>query len=172
MEASDLSDIYWSTTLPQDLIKSGVTNPQINIFFAAQVKKKNRGFLSSDILVENMIQHRGDIHHLFPYDYLKKQGLERSEMNQIANFVYAETGINVRIGNKSPKEYFADVLAQVRGGKAKYGSITDEADLKKNLQENCIPESIFELTYEDYEQFLVQRRKLMAQKIEKYYKNL
>lgn len=172
IEASELSSVYWTTTLPQELVKSGVTNPQINIFFAAQVKKKDRGFLSSDILVESMIQHRGDIHHLFPYDYLKKAGYERSESNQIGNFVYAETGINIKIGNKAPKDYFREVLEQVGGGKAKYGSITTKENLDKNLRENCIPESIFEMTHENFEEFLSERRKLMAKKIETYYKSL
>ncbi len=41
-----------------------------------------------------------------------------------------------------------------------------------NLEQNCIPESIFEMTLDNYPQFLEERRKLMAQKIEKYYKAL
>ena len=46
-------------------------------------------------------------------------------------------------------------------------------DLKKNMEENCIPFEIKDWTFEDYlEKFLPQRRKLMAKKIEEYYKKL
>lgn len=172
IEGAELSGVFWSIGLVRELEKAGTANPMLNMFFAAQIKNKDRGFLSSDILVENMIQHRGDIHHLFPYDYLKKLGFERSHTNQIANFVYAETGINVRIGNNPPNKYFAEILEQVRGGKAKYGGITSEEQLRSNLAANCIPEMIFEADANDYDLFIAERRKLMAEKIEKYYKSL
>jgi len=171
IEASELSEVFWRTALPQSMVKSGTSNPLINIFFAAQIKARDHGFLSSDILVDHMVQHRGDIHHIFPYDYLKKEGLARSETNQIANFVYAETGINIRIGKKVPRDYFAEILAQVEGGKGKYGSIADKQELLENLEENCIPEIIFDLDVNGYEQFLHERRSLMANKIEHYYAN-
>jgi hypothetical protein len=45
-------------------------------------------------------------------------------------------------------------------------------DFKKNLQMNCIPESIFEMTALDYERFLSERRQLMAMKIKEYYNSL
>jgi len=43
---------------------------------------------------------------------------------------------------------------------------------KKNLQMNCIPESIFEMTTLDYDRFLSERRQLMAKKIKEYYLSL
>ena len=54
----------------------------------------------------------------------------------------------------------------------KYGNITSERTLRSNLRQNCIPEMIFEARYKDYELFLEERRKLMAGKIENYYKSL
>lgn len=38
-------------------------------------------------------------------------------------------------------------------------------ELKENLRQHCIPESIFNHLAEDYDQFLEERRKLMAAKI-------
>ncbi|MDO8591408.1 MAG: DUF262 domain-containing protein [bacterium] len=172
VEKSLLTDAFWEVGLPQELDKAGSNNPMLSVFFASQAKAKNKGFLSSDILVGDMIQLRGDIHHVFPNDYLKKSGVERDRINQIANFVYAETGINVRIGNKSPKQYFKEVQNQMSGGALRYGSIADKAELTKNLRQNCIPPTIFEMEFGDYENFLEQRRKLMAQKIQKYYQSL
>ena len=46
------------------------------------------------------------------------------------------------------------------------------AELNKNLQANAIPQLIFDATYKDFEPFLSERRRLMAAKIEKYYKSL
>lgn len=40
------------------------------------------------------------------------------------------------------------------------------------MVQNCIPKSIFDMDIESYPQFLEERRKLMAEKIEKYYKSL
>ncbi|PIP34501.1 hypothetical protein COX68_03935, partial [Candidatus Falkowbacteria bacterium CG_4_10_14_0_2_um_filter_41_15] len=44
-------------------------------------------------------------------------------------------------------------------------------ELRKNLEQHCIPETIFDMTIDDYEDFLDQRRRLMAKKIENFYKN-
>ena len=51
---------------------------------------------------------------------------------------------------------------------------TKELDdaLYENLEENCIPKEIINMMVKDYEDFLQERRKLMAKLIEKYYKNL
>lgn len=117
IEASSLSGSFWEVTLLQELDKSGLNNPVINTFFAAQIKEKDHGFLSSDITIQDMIENRGDVHHLFPYDYLKKNGFDRAESNQIANFVYAETPVNIRVSNKSPKQYFDQIKEQIKNGK-------------------------------------------------------
>ena len=44
--------------------------------------------------------------------------------------------------------------------------------LKENLKANSIPESIFDGTVDNYDLFLKERRKLMAEKIRDYYFNL
>jgi hypothetical protein len=49
---------------------------------------------------------------------------------------------------------------------------TPEAQLRENLAMNCIPESILSAEVGDYEQFLKDRRRLMAKKIEAYYNSL
>lgn len=172
IEEANLSSIFWNVRLVSDLNKSIVTSPYLSVFFAAQVYRNDKGFLSNTVTVRDMIQQRGDIHHVFPKDYLRKKFESRNDYNQIANFVYAQTEVNIRIGNKAPKDYFKDVLDQCNGGKVTYGTIQDMVELKKNLRAHCIPESIFEMTIDDYPKFLEDRRKLMAKKIEKYYKVL
>lgn len=50
--------------------------------------------------------------------------------------------------------------------------ITSISELNENFEENCIPESFGNMEIEDYSFFLEQRRKLMSEKIKKYYNNL
>jgi hypothetical protein len=41
--------------------------------------------------------------------------------------------------------------------------------LKENLRANCIPESIMDMSADNYHDFLLERRQLMAMKIRDYY---
>lgn len=172
IEAADLSEAFWNARLVQELDKASINSPFLNLFFAAQIKCNDKGFLSTDITVGNLISHRGDIHHLFPREYLKAKGLERGDYNQIANFAYAQSEINIKIGKKSPKEYMGEVRKQCEGGKPKYGGINDEMTLRENLKQNCVPEEFEKMEIEDYEVFLKMRRKLIAKKIKDYYFSL
>jgi len=172
MEESELSDSFWNVGLVNELDKSIISSPYLNVFFAAQVHDNDEGFLSTDITVRDMIIHRGDIHHIFPKNLLRKKYDSKTEYNQIANFVYAQQEINIAIGDKSPDIYMNEMLMQCESKKIKYGNITDKERLMTNLKKHCIPESIFKMNIDNYHEFLIERRKLMAEKIKKYYKVL
>lgn len=172
VEEAELSDAFWEAGLVQSLNTSVASSPYFNVYLASQVKVKDKGFLSREITVADLITHRGDIHHLFPRDYLKKHGLKRGQYNQIANYVYMQAETNIKIGNKDPKAYFSELLNQVKTNNMTYGAITDKKELLVNLKENCIPETILEADIGNYNLFLQKRRKLIAQKIKKYYLSL
>jgi len=70
IEEAELSSAFWSAGLVQKLSSSSINNPILGVFFASQVKEGDKGFLSRDITVQNLIIHRGDIHHIFPKEYL------------------------------------------------------------------------------------------------------
>lgn len=169
IENGELSDAFWEVSLVQSLGYAAATNPQFNVFLASQVVAGDKGLFSEFVTVKDMLEHRGDIHHIFPRNYLKKAGLTRGKYNQVANYVYTQSEINIRIGDKAPKDYFTDLIKQFDGGELKYGSLQDMDALKNNLKQNCIPESIIDMDLDDYDYFLVQRRKLIAQKIKDYY---
>ena len=172
VEAAELSDGFWNVALVQNLETSATFSPYFNLFCASQVKFNDKGFLSKDITVKNLIELMGDVHHIFPKEYLKKLGHKRSSYNQIANYVYMQSEINIKIGYKSPRVYLNEILEQVNGGKLRYGGIDSKDMLKENMKANCIPESVFELEGDKYEEFLLQRRELIAEKIKNYYKSL
>lgn len=44
--------------------------------------------------------------------------------------------------------------------------------LKENLAENCIPETVIEMDASRYDEFLIERRKLMAVMMRRYYMSL
>ena len=50
---------------------------------------------------------------------LKGPGLPRGRYNQIANFLLAQSEINIAIGKKPPKQYFEELAEQCAGGPKK-----------------------------------------------------
>jgi hypothetical protein len=172
VEEAELSDAFWNFGLVQNMDTSVASSPYFNVYIVAQVKAKDHGLFSKDITVADMIAHKGDIHHIFPRDYLKKLGKKRGEYNQIANYVYMQSEINIKVGNKAPHVYFQEVVAQCNGGALKYGGIQSASDLAANLRMNCIPDNVVLMSDKDYPDFLSQRRELMAEKIKDYYYSL
>ena len=169
-EKRQLSETFWSDYLVDRLDTPVTSSPFWKTYLVAQIFFGDRGFLSDSIKIQYLIENRGDVHHIFPKDYLKRNGYKnKQQYNQIANFAMLQTEINIAVSNRAPREYMSDVKAQCNGQDNKYGLISNEEDLKRNLQENSIPEEIVEMTYEDYEEFLQKRRVLMAEKIKKYY---
>jgi hypothetical protein len=168
-EEAELSDAFWNASLPQSLDTSVASSPYFHVFLASQVKANDKGFLSKDVLVSDLISLRGDIHHLFPKDYLKKHGLESSKYNQIGNYVYMQSEINIKVGNKSPNEYFQLINKQIVDGNQQVSGLATQQQLIDNLKMNCVPIEIQDMNVSQYNDFLVLRRKLMAIKMRDYY---
>lgn len=173
IEESDLSDAFWTVTLPASLETTSTVSPFFQTFLAAQVAGNARGFLSKGVTVAAMHQQAGDIHHIVPKDYLQKTGFpDRGDYNQVANFALTETSINISISNKPPAEYMADIETQIYSGMLTLGEITAREDLLQNLAENAVATNLIEVTAGNYREYLDQRRKLMAFVIRSYYQKL
>lgn len=172
VEQAELSDSFWNFGLIQRLDTSVGSSPVFHVYQAAQVKGQDRGFLSRDITVADIILYKGDIHHIFPKNYLKTNNKSRGDYNQIANYVLMQQEINIAIGAKSPNVYFNELRDQCKGGKLKYGAIDTLDELLQNIKTHCIPESIFESKVDSYDDFLIERRKLMVEKMKNYYASL
>ena len=118
---------------------SVASSPYFNVYIAAQVFANDKGFLSRDITVRDLITHKGDVHHIFPKNYLKNNGFTRNRYNQIANYVIMQSEINISISDKAPSVYFSDLLIQCKNGKNLYGAINDLDQIKENFRMHCIP---------------------------------
>ena len=128
-----MSDSFWNTLLPQNMDTSSSNSPYFLVFQAAQTKLNDRGFLSRDITVRDLVLNRSDVHHIFPRNHLKKQGLSRGRYNQIANYAVTQTEINIAIGDRDPVDYFSELGQQCASGSLKYGGITDRDEMEENL---------------------------------------
>lgn len=171
-EAAFLSDAFWNVRLVQSLETSAISSPYYNVYVAAQNFLGDRSLLSNSAKVCELVAVTGDVHHIFPKKYLQDNGYnDKNLYNQVANYAYLDTGINISVGKKEPKDYFSEALAGCTGTQ-KVGTITDETSFWENLDTNCIPHEIVHMTYVDYMEFLKQRRVLMAKKIRKYYELL
>lgn len=173
MEAGELSNAYWDNIMPANLNTSVSSSPYFNLYVMSQIYDKDKAFLSKSITVQQLIEERGDVHHVFPKKYLQSNGYNNNrQYNQIVNYAYTEQVVNLAIKANSPKEYMALIKAQINGQQMKIGEINNMDSLEKNLKMNCIPKSIFEMKSSDYEGFLEERRKLIVEKIHDYYNRL
>ena len=170
VEASALSDTFWTVTLPQNLETSSVNSPAFNVFLAAQVHLNCNSLLMNGIKVSDLITVAGDIHHIFPRAYLKKNGIDsKTKYNQVANYIYLDTQVNKAISDDAPCDYFSKAFMQCETKAIELGNICNLSQLNENLQENCIPLSVKNMDASSYEEFLTERRKLMASMMKRYY---
>lgn len=168
-----LNPTFWDNILVENFNTSVASSPYWKMYLIAQIALNDNAFLSKNMKVKSLVEGRGDVHHIFPKDYLQKNGKNnRSLYNQIANFALIQTEINLQITNKAPNKYMLEVLQQCENQNATIGSIIDKEALKENLKTNCIPSEFIDMDVVEYDEFLEKRRKLMANKIKEYYYSL
>ena len=173
VEASSLSDSFWAVTLPQNLETSSVNSPAFNVFIAAQVNLNCNSLLMNGTKVSDLITIAGDVHHIFPRAYLKNNGVDnKTKYNQVANYIYLDTQVNKAISDDAPCVYFTRARRQCDTKEIVLGNISDAELLAVNLSENCIPDNVDKMDVSSYETFLLERRKMMADLIKKYYKGI
>jgi hypothetical protein len=170
---ANLGDDFWNVTLPQTLESSSTASPTFLVYQAAQCRGKDDSFLGKGSCVRDLIES-GDIHHIFPKNYLQKNGINQKIMyNQIANYVVLNKTINIAIGDKAPSDYLKVVKESCeQGSSSKYSVISSIEKLQENLHANSIPDSLATMDFNDYDSFLQKRRILMAQKIRDYFYSL
>ncbi|MCI0485903.1 MAG: DUF262 domain-containing protein [Blastocatellia bacterium] len=97
--------------------------------------------------------HFIQFHHIFPKSLLQQAGYEKSEINEIANMAFITGRTNRRISNKTPGDYFKDII-QLRG--------------EDTLRHQKIPMDQELWKIENYRDFLEERRKLLAASINEF----
>ncbi|NRD24101.1 DUF262 domain-containing protein [Winogradskyella litoriviva] len=172
MEQNNLGKNFWEFTLVSQLESSSVNNNAYNVYLAAQCYGNAPAFLSKSMKISSLIEQRGDVHHMFPKKYLAQNGYTPKQYNQVANFVYTEQATNIKVGMQTPKDYLAKVIEQIQDGVFDVSTLDAKEGLKENLKLNDVPDTLYISTHIDYNNFLEERRKLMAAKIKNYYEQL
>lgn len=173
IEAAELSETFWNIGLVQRLETSAINSPYFNTFIAAQIHNSEDALFSKGTKISDLITIIGDVHHIFPKQYLIKNGWkDKATYNQIANYTYLDTQVNKDISDDAPYVYFGKAFAACDNGESAYGNISIRSELLANLNDNCIPTDIVAMEHTDYLCFLDKRRKMMAKKIQNYYNNL
>ena len=168
LERAGLSDAFWNEEFMQKLMTSGPKNVYFNVFLASQIRANDKGFLSRDITVRDLFAGQKDIHHIFPQNYLQELRVGKKQQNQLANLVVMQREINIAIDDTTPTEYFSRLQVGCGNGVPTYGGINNSEELRENLDAHCIPKGDFE----NYDEFLKERRQLMVNKIRDYYSSL
>lgn len=174
IEDAELSDAFWDYGLVQRLETPNSSSPALSAYFAAQIVNVDKGLFSANSTVRDLFG-ASDVHHIFPKNYLKQTEVlnVRSIYNQVANYTYLDTPVNVKIGDKAPNVYFKEAFDSATETENVFGTPMTLDELKKNMAMNCIPLDIVNWDYNQYiNDFLPQRRKLMAAKIKAYYQGL
>ena len=167
LEMQELTDIYWTSTLPDEFDKTNTSNQFWNVFVAAQRKLNYHGFLTPQLKVGDMTTP--NIHHIFPKSYLIAHNKDKDEYNKIANFVYLRDDINKKLDDDAPRVYFEKIM---KFDGVFNNEISDRDTLVQNLKENAVPLEVIQYDVSNYADFLEKRRVEMTKLIKDYYYSL
>jgi hypothetical protein len=160
-----LTHDFWTITLPNSLETQSSNSPGLNAYEASQnllgfkvlfSHKKIADMLDPTIEAKKKALDR---HHLFPRGHLRTIGIDKpKEINQIANLAWLEWPENIDIGASPPSKYVPKLRKRF-----------SDSEWKKMHRTHALPLSWEKMSYDE---FLVERRKLMAQIIKKAFDSL
>ncbi len=141
--------------LPEDLENRSTRSAYFKTMFLAFQADNARDWEDqlSISLKHSGTTHKLQFHHIFPKALLEKVGMPPQRINDICNMAFIGERTNKRISDKEPAIYLPDVIK--KGGANK-------------LDKQCIPndKSLWEM--DAYEDFLKVRRKLVAERLNRF----
>lgn len=152
--AAQLTDDFFRITMPIALDSNEAMGPAWQGFVAAQVVLGAKSLFGTVPLSQLLTlgaagtKKAVDKHHIFPDNFLKQKGYLTKRSSK-ANFTLIDYASNIYISDENPAAY-------VR----KFRDELGEEEYERNCREHALP-----LDFEnmDYEEFLEERRRLMAQ---------
>ncbi len=163
-----ITNDYFDITLvgSDGLAVSGRGNNAWNAYVAAlNLLNAKILFSKGNLLISKMFEPGSDgkrksleKHHLFPKAYLKKMKYNDAKINQMANYAFIDWKDNKEILDMAPSIYYPVVCE----------GLSTETILRME-DENALPHGWEQMNYED---FLIERRKLMATKIKQAFEIL
>lgn len=156
--SSTLTSDYWALRLPDDLVSSSTAASPAYQAYLASLNILDAQLFMLDEHVRDWTDPTAtsvknvEGHHLFPQAYLRAtlKLKDIKTINQVANFAPTDWATNNLISDRPPDQYWPDLV--------KDRSFSGEA-LKRQMYWHCLPA---DWTAMDYETFLAERRKLIA----------
>lgn len=99
-----------------------------------------------EMSVQNYIEERSDIHHIFPQDYCEKNEYDKKKWNSIINKTPLFFTTNRYIGGVAPSEYISKIIRNK--------SLT-EGEIKGYIETHMINYKL--LSNDDFENFIIDR---------------
>ena len=109
--------------------------------------------LSNAMLGKNSVL---EVHHIFPKDLLYKAHKSKSIVNSLANYAFLTKDTNLEISNRKPSEYIPSCMKKCPGA----------------IESHWIPTEPRLWELENYEEFLSERRKLLAEGANRFLNSL
>ncbi|MEO8385234.1 MAG: DUF262 domain-containing protein [Betaproteobacteria bacterium] len=152
---NELTNDFWTVTLPSNLDSSSARNPELFAYTAAQNRlgapvlfshKKVSDLLDPSIKTKKKPLER---HHLYPRAWLEQQGVtDLKRINQVGNFALLEWPDNIDISDDSPTIYVPKIQPRFSA-----------EEWSQMYAHHAMPEGWHTMAYDA---FLIERRKLMA----------
>jgi len=133
--------------------KSGTA---MSLFISMIRNKGAKDWILPTPLSGSVIGHNAElqVHHFFPKALLQKNGYESAEINNFSNFTIISKETNLNISDQEPIEY-----------------IKSKKISQSVLNKQCIPFDKILWKVENYENFISERRKLLASQANSFLKN-
>jgi hypothetical protein len=135
----------------------GERNPLFAMTYAVARKRHAKDWfkgvaLSTDVVGEDNKIH---VHHIFPRALLRERGVNRSDINEIANLAFLSARPNKQISSRPPEQYLAEIAA-----KHPERLVTQSIPMDKSLWK-----------LDRFDDFRAARRTLLAEAVNELIKN-
>ena len=172
LSASLLPKSFWEESLPEKLKTTMIRSSSYCAYLAAMVKEGEYSLFSKKKTMKDLILQQVENSQLFPRVYLDKHGIKARELyGQVANCIYMDKEVKTALKRKPPIEYLEKMFQQ-EGDEVKIGpEFFTKSEILASLKTNAISGETGDMGVEDFEEFLSDRRFLMAEKIHRYYQS-
>lgn len=133
---------------PEEFDDAGWRNPLFPLTYAAARRGGAKDWFTGVSLSKDVVgpDHQVEVHHVFPKALLKKEGVSRHDRDEIANLVFLAAKPNKTISSTPPDQYLKKIPAD-------------------RLKAQCVPTDSKLWAIARYQDFLAERRRLLAESL-------
>jgi len=152
----EVNKIHYTVTKSEIVVtKFSKANPLTRAFLLLLAQKRPLDLVKNvhiDITTSLSKYNRKQYHHIFPNAFLKKQGFPQAKIFSLANFCFLPADSNKKISQKSPSDYFTNLIPQT--------------DFNKILTSNLIPLTKELYDTNNYNDFLEKRAETIITEVD------